>query len=120
MRGVSAIIPAMRGALMGVFLAPGAALGALTKNLGMLALRLTGLPAIWSMITAAVSMLGTALSLLFSPIGLIVAAFVAAGVLIWRYWEPLKAFLLAYSPASWKDWPRYVTPSRSSAPSLTR
>ncbi|ENU7545889.1 phage tail tape measure protein [Escherichia coli] len=92
MRGVSTIIPAMRGALMGVFLAPGAALGALTKNLGMLALRLTGLPAIWSMITAAVSMLGTALSLLLSPIGLIVAAFVAAGVLIWRYWEPLKAF----------------------------
>lgn len=37
-------------------------------------------------------MLGTALSLLLSPIGLIVAAFVAAGVLIWRYWEPLKAF----------------------------
>lgn len=92
MRGVSTIIPAMRGALMGVFLAPGAALGALTKNLGMLAFRLTGLPAIWSMITASVSMLSTALSLLFSPIGLIVAAFVAAGVLIWRYWEPLKAF----------------------------
>ncbi|TNL00055.1 phage tail tape measure protein, partial [Kosakonia cowanii] len=92
MRGVSAIIPAMRAGLAGVFLAPGAALGALTKNLGMLALRLTGLPAIWSMITAAVSVLGTALSLLLSPIGLIVAAFVAAGVLIWRYWEPLKAF----------------------------
>ena len=92
MRRVSTIIPAMRSALMGVFLAPGAALGALTKNLGMLAFRLTGLPAIWSMITASVSMLGTALSLLFSPIGLIAAAFVAAGVLIWRYWEPLKAF----------------------------
>ncbi|MDF3706575.1 phage tail tape measure protein, partial [Enterobacter hormaechei] len=46
MRGVSTIIPSMRGALMGVFLAPGAALGALTKNLGMLALRLTGLPVI--------------------------------------------------------------------------
>ncbi len=86
MRGVSTITPAMRGALAGAFLAPGAALGALTKNLGMLALRLTGLPAIWSMITTAVSMLGTALSLLFSPIGLLVAAFVAAGVLIWRYW----------------------------------
>lgn len=92
MRGVSTIIPAMRGALMGVFLAPGAALGALTKNLGMLALRLTGFTTIWSIITTAVSMLGTALSLLLSPIGLIVAAFVAAGVLIWRYWEPLKAF----------------------------
>lgn len=92
MRGVSAIMPAMRVALMGAVLAPGAALGSLAKGAGMLALRLTGLPAIWSMVTAAVSVLGTALSLLLSPIGLIVAAFVAAGVLIWRYWEPLKAF----------------------------
>ncbi|UIA98612.1 phage tail tape measure protein [Erwinia tracheiphila] len=92
MRGVSAIMPAMRVALMGAVLAPGAALGSLAKRAGMLALRLTGLPAIWSMVTAAVSVLGTALSLLLSPIGLIVAAFVAAGVLIWRYWEPLKAF----------------------------
>lgn len=96
MRGVSAIIPAMGSALMGVFLAPGTALGVLTKNLGMLALRLTGLPAIWSMITAAVSMLGTALSLLFSPIGLIVAAFIATGLLIWRYWEPIKAFFTGF------------------------
>lgn len=96
MRGVSAVIPGMRAVLTGVFLAPGAALGALTKNLGMLALRLTGLPAIWSMITAAVSMLGTALSLLFSPIGLIVAAFIAAGLLIWRYWEPIKAFFTGF------------------------
>lgn len=96
MRGVSTIIPVMRGALMGAFLAPGAALGALTKNLGMLALRLTGLPAIWSMITASVSTLGTALSLVFSPIGLLVAAFIAAGLLIWRYWEQIKAFFTGF------------------------
>lgn len=44
------------------------------------------------MMAAAVSVLGTALSLLLSPIGLIVAALVAAEMLIWRYWEPLKAF----------------------------
>ncbi|HDR2548711.1 TPA: phage tail tape measure protein [Enterobacter ludwigii] len=96
MRGVSTIIPVMRGALMGAFLAPGAALGALTKNLGTLALRLTGLPAIWSMITASVSTLGTALSLVFSPIGLLVAAFIAAGLLIWRYWEQIKAFFSGF------------------------
>ncbi len=29
---------------------------------------------------------------LFSPVGLIAAAFVAAAVLIWKYWEPIKAF----------------------------
>lgn len=119
MRGVSTIIPAMRGALAGAFLHR-AALGMLAKNIGMLALRLTGFTTIWSIITTAISVLGTALSLLLSPIGLIVAAFVAAGVLIWRYWEPLKAFLQVYLPASWKDWPRYVRPSRSSALSLMR
>ncbi|MBT9426324.1 phage tail tape measure protein [Enterobacter oligotrophicus] len=96
MRGVSAVIPGMRAALTGVFLAPGAALGALIKNLGMLALRLTGFTTIWSIITTAISVLGTALSLLLSPIGLIVAAFIAAGLLIWRFWEPIKAFFTGF------------------------
>lgn len=92
LRGISIITPGIRAGLMGAFLAPGAALGSLAKGIGMLALRLTGLPVIWSMITTSISVLGAALSLLLSPIGLIVAAFVAAGVLIWKYWEPLKAF----------------------------
>ena len=92
LRGVLTIIPAMRGVLMGAFLAPGASLVSFAKSIGMLALRLTGFTTVWSIITTAVTVLGSALSLLFSPIGLIVAAFVAAGVLIWRYWEPLKAF----------------------------
>ncbi|MEI2603664.1 phage tail tape measure protein [Erwinia aphidicola] len=96
MRGVSGIIPAFRGALMGAFLTPGAALGMLTKNIGMLALRLTGFTAVWSIITTAVSMLGAALSLLLSPIGLIAAAFIAAGLLIWRFWEPIKAFFTGF------------------------
>ncbi|HBM3129257.1 TPA: phage tail tape measure protein [Klebsiella michiganensis] len=89
---ISAILPAIRAGLLGAFLAPGAALTSLGKNLGMLMLRLTGLPALWGMITGAVSVLGGVLSFLLSPIGLIGAAFVAAGLLIWRYWEPLKAF----------------------------
>lgn len=96
MRGVSTIIPAMRGALMGAFLAPGAALGALTKNIGMLALRLTGFTTIWSIITTSISVLGAALSLLLSPIGLIAAAFIAAGLLIWRFWEPIRAFFTGF------------------------
>ncbi|MEK7980131.1 phage tail tape measure protein [Klebsiella michiganensis] len=89
---ISAIMPAIRAGLMGAFLAPGAALASFGKSLGMLMLRLTGLPALWGMITGAVSVLGGVLSFLLSPIGLIGAAFVAAGLLIWRYWEPIKAF----------------------------
>ncbi|HDX8798355.1 TPA: phage tail tape measure protein [Klebsiella michiganensis] len=89
---ISAIMPAIRAGLMGAFLAPGAALASFGKSLGMLMLRLTGLPALWGMITGAVSVLGGVLSFLLSPIGLIGAAFVASGLLIWRYWEPIKAF----------------------------
>ncbi|CZV47440.1 phage tail tape measure protein [Enterobacter cloacae] len=92
LRGISIITPGIRAGLMGAFLSPGAALGSLTKGIGMFVLRLTGLPAIWGMITTAVSVLGTALSFLLSPIGLIGAAFIAAGLLIWRFWEPIKAF----------------------------
>lgn len=91
---ISAILPAVRSGLLTAFLSPGAVLGSLTKSIGMLLLRLTGLPAIWGMITGAISALGGALSFLLSPIGLIGAAFVAAGLLIWRYWEPIKAFFL--------------------------
>ncbi|HIH5186955.1 TPA: phage tail tape measure protein [Citrobacter freundii] len=91
---ISAILPAVRSGLLTAFRSPGALLGSLTKNIGMLLLRLTGLPAILGMITGAVSILGGALSFLLSPIGLIAAAFVAAGLLIWRYWEPIKAFFL--------------------------
>ncbi|AGR58520.1 Phage protein [Salmonella bongori N268-08] len=41
-------------------------------------------------------MLGGAISLLLSPIGLVGAAFVAAGLLIWRFWEPIKAFFTGF------------------------
>ncbi|MDK3536459.1 phage tail tape measure protein, partial [Escherichia coli] len=50
------------------------------------------LPALWGMVTGSISLLGGAIGALFSPVGLIVAAFVAAAVLIWKYWEPIKAF----------------------------
>lgn len=33
---------------------------------------------------------------LLSPIGLLVVAFAAAALLIWKYWEPLKAFFSGY------------------------
>jgi phage-related tail protein len=106
---ISAIMPAIRAGLMGAFLAPGAALASLGKNLAMLMLRLTGLPALWGMITGAVSVLGGALSFLLSPIGLIGAAFVAAGLLIWRYWEPIKAFFSGFFTGVWQA----LTPVRA-------
>lgn len=111
---ISAILPAIRAGLLGAFLAPGAALTSLGKNLAVLMLRLTGLPALWGMITGAVSLLGGALSFLLSPIGLIGAAFVAAGLLIWRYWEPIKAFFSGFFFGVWQA----MTPLRSAFSSL--
>lgn len=111
---ISAIMPAIRAGLMGAFLAPGAALASLGKNLAMLMLRLTGLPALWGMITGAVSVLGGALSFLLSPIGLIGAAFVAAGLLIWRYWEPIKAFFSGFFTGVWQA----LTPVRAAFSAL--
>ncbi|MFP9227896.1 hypothetical protein A0E43_04895 [Pectobacterium cacticida] len=87
-----ALLAPLRGGLFSAFSAPLTALASLGKGIGMLILRLTGLPALWGMISGAVSLLGGALSLLLSPIGLIGAAFVAAGLLIWRNWAPIKAF----------------------------
>ncbi|HDL0121222.1 TPA: phage tail tape measure protein [Klebsiella variicola] len=112
---ISAILPAIRAGLLGAFLAPGAALTSLGKNLAMLMLRLTGLPALWGMITGAVSVLGGALSFLLSPIGLIGAAFVAAGLLIWRYWEPIKAFFSGFFSGVWQA----LTPVRSAFSALS-
>lgn len=111
---ISAIMPAIRAGLMGAFLAPGAALASFGKSLGMLMLRLTGLPALWEMITGAVSVLGGVLSFLLSPIGLIGAAFVAAGLLIWRYWEPIKAFFSGFFTGVWQA----LAPLRSAFSSL--
>ncbi|MEF4881735.1 phage tail tape measure protein [Escherichia coli] len=50
------------------------------------------LPALWGMVTGSVSLLGGAIGALFSPVGLIVAAFAGAAVLIWKYWDPIRAF----------------------------
>lgn len=50
------------------------------------------LPALWGMVTDSVSLLGGAIGALFSPVGLIVAALAGAAVLIWKYWDPIRAF----------------------------
>ncbi|EFE8488998.1 phage tail tape measure protein, partial [Escherichia coli] len=51
-----------------------------------------GVPALWGMVTGSVSLLGGAIGALFSPVGLIVAALAGAAVLIWKYWDPIRAF----------------------------
>lgn len=94
--GVIGKLAPLRSLLLTTFLSPSIALGTLTKGVAKLAFRLTGLSALWGLITGAFSMLGMALSLLLSPIGLVGAAFVAVGVLIWRYWEPIKAFFVGF------------------------
>lgn len=86
----------LRGLLAAAFISPGAALGSLTKGIASLLFRLTGIPAIMGIASSAVSMLGGVLSLLLSPIGLIGAAFIATGLLIWRFWEPIKAFFAGF------------------------
>ncbi|WP_387467769.1 phage tail tape measure protein [Photorhabdus sp. RM323S] len=40
--------------------------------------------------------LGGGLSFLLSPLGLLIAAVVAAAILIWKYWEPIKAFFSGF------------------------
>lgn len=50
------------------------------------------LPELWGMVTGSVSLLGGAIGALFSPVGLIVAALAGAAVLIWKYWDPIRAF----------------------------
>lgn len=100
---VSTALPAMRSALMGALLAPGAALASFGKSFGMFLLRFSGL-----------KMLGGVLSFLLSPIGLVAAAFVAAGLLIWRYWEPIKAFFFGFFAGVWQA----LTPLRSAFSSL--
>lgn len=50
------------------------------------------LPALWGMLTGSVSLLGGAIGALFSPVGLIVAALAGAAVLIWKYWDSIRAF----------------------------
>ncbi|HHR6573713.1 TPA: phage tail tape measure protein [Providencia alcalifaciens] len=46
--------------------------------------------------SSAISLIGGGFSLLLSPVGLFVAAIVAAGVLIYKYWEPIKAFFSGF------------------------
>ncbi|STK48102.1 tail fiber component of prophage CP-933T [Escherichia coli] len=121
----------------GALLAMTATIGSLSLAIGVLAgplakLRLgfsllTGslnvvrvLPALWGMVTGSISLLGGAIGALFSPVGLIAAAFVAAAVLIWKYWEPIKAFYAGCSVGLWNGWLRCAKPLNGLALFLTQ
>ncbi|WP_430489426.1 phage tail tape measure protein [Salmonella enterica] len=95
---------AITGVIGGLSLAIGLLAGPFaTLRLGFSLLSgFSALPALFSVVTGAVSLLGGAIAALFSPVGLIVAAFVAAGLLIWKFWEPIKAFFTGFFAGVWE------------------
>ncbi|MDF7662407.1 phage tail tape measure protein [Erwiniaceae bacterium L1_54_6] len=93
-------------AVMGVTLA---ALGALALAVGsiivpMAALRLSltllsgagGFTGLANVARSAFSVMSGGFTLLLSPIGLVVAAIAAAAFVIWKFWEPIKAFFSGF------------------------
>lgn len=46
-----------------------------------------------SLLRTGIMFIGSALGVLLSPVGLAVAAIVGGALLIWKYWEPIKAFI---------------------------
>lgn len=113
-----AVVGSPMGSVKGwatVFKSPGMAIKSLSRGLTGLIPRLSLLPSLGGLITGAFSMLGGALSLLLSPIGLIGAAFVAAGLLIWKYWEPIKAFFAGFFAGVWEA----LTPLREAFSALS-
>ncbi|MTC61024.1 phage tail tape measure protein [Providencia rustigianii] len=82
------------GALSLLFTNP---LGALTAlGSGIQGLATVGFGSLMTAGSNAIGVIGGGFSLLLSPVGLFVAAIVAAGVLIYQYWEPIKAFFSGF------------------------
>ncbi|WP_317178526.1 phage tail tape measure protein [Pectobacterium sp. HCp5_1] len=92
--GIGSVAQSAGRALLMVFTQPGAALSALGNGVRMLAT--SGFSALSGSGMAVFNILRTGLMLLLSPIGLIGVAIIAAGVLIYKYWEPIKAFFSGY------------------------
>ncbi|MDE1490548.1 phage tail tape measure protein [Xenorhabdus bovienii] len=96
-RGIAALMKgadfAKRGLLM-VFTRPMTAITTLGN--GIKGLATGGLGALRIAFQAALSVIGGGLSLLFSPLGLLIAVIVVAALLIWKYWEPIKAWFSGF------------------------
>lgn len=88
--GILAGATSAGSALSMLFTNPLGALAALSG--GIKSLVTVGFSSLMSAGSSAISFIGGGFSLLLSPVGLFVAAIVAAGVLIYKYWEPIKAF----------------------------
>jgi hypothetical protein len=73
--------------------------GGATEGAGMLGRALTSLRGVVPGVLAVLRPLALAFMLVAPPMGLLIAgavAIAAAGVLIWKYWEPLKAFFSGF------------------------
>ncbi|WP_052326037.1 phage tail tape measure protein [Pectobacterium brasiliense] len=92
--GIGNVAQSAGRALLMVFTQPGAALSALGNGVRMLAT--SGFSALSGSGMAVFNILRTGFMLLLSPIGIIGAAIVAAGVLIYKYWEPIQAFFSGF------------------------
>ncbi|MEQ9910094.1 phage tail tape measure protein [Pectobacterium odoriferum] len=92
--GIGGIAQSAGRSLLMVFTQPGAALSALGNGVRMLAT--SGFSALSGSGMAVFNILRTGFMLLLSPIGIIGAAIVAAGVLIYKYWDPIKAFFSGF------------------------
>ncbi|MED9212365.1 phage tail tape measure protein [Escherichia coli] len=82
----------------------GGGLSTVATGVSGLVLRLSGLPALWGMVSGAVSVLGGALAGLLGPVWAVVAgvtALAGGALLIWHYWEQVKAFMLGTFQALW-------------------
>lgn len=86
----------------GSALAVTAIAGGLSLAIGLLLGPVAKLKLGFALLTDGMSVVSGALSLLLSPVGLIAAAFVAAGLLIWKYWEPIKAFFTGFFAGVWE------------------
>jgi hypothetical protein len=76
--------------------------GGATRELGMLGRALAGMRSIVPGVLAILRPLALAFALAAPPMALVVGAAIAvaaAGLLIWKYWEPLKAFFSAFGSA---------------------
>ncbi|WP_089576638.1 phage tail tape measure protein [Escherichia coli] len=82
----------------------GGGLSSVATGVSGLVLRLSGLPALWGMVSGTVSVLGGALAGLLGPVWAVVAgvtALAGGALLIWHYWEQVKAFMLGTFQALW-------------------
>ncbi|HAX1982936.1 TPA: phage tail tape measure protein, partial [Escherichia coli] len=82
----------------------GGGLSTVATGVSGLVLRLSGLPALWGMVSGAFSVLGGALAGLLGPVWAVVAgvtALAGGALLIWRHWEQVKAFMLGTFRALW-------------------